>query len=203
MKRSSRSGSGASVGACCVCRRDKGVVTLRRDLDCPCAWDVRRVQGEVGPRSPVDFQANAKSQIDFVVRRHDYDVGSTTGWHSHPGPVFITVTPGQLTYDEYDDRAASRTWCRQVRVRRQRARSHRAERVRAARAGCERDHRACRRRVPRRARRSRPLLRLLTGRRGRWTGSWRRLGLPVGLTALNDQPRIAAVPSWAGRSVGA
>src|SRR6476620_7684321 len=55
------------------------------------------------PRSPVDFQAKAKSQIDFVVRRHDYDVGSTTGWHSHPGPVFITVTLGQLTYYEYDD----------------------------------------------------------------------------------------------------
>jgi hypothetical protein len=55
------------------------------------------------PRSPVDFTAKAKSPIDFVVRRHDYAVGSTTGWHSHPGPVFITVTQGQLTYYEYDD----------------------------------------------------------------------------------------------------
>ena len=62
------------------------------------AFKVRSV-----PRSPVDFQAKAKSQIDFVVRRHDYAVGSTTGWHSHPGPVFITVTLGQLTYYEYDD----------------------------------------------------------------------------------------------------
>jgi hypothetical protein len=26
-----------------------------------------------------------------------------TGWHSHPGPVFITVTQGQLTYYLYDD----------------------------------------------------------------------------------------------------
>lgn len=55
------------------------------------------------PRSPVDFKAKAKSQIDVVVRKHDYAVGSTTGWHSHPGPVFITVTQGQLTYYEYDD----------------------------------------------------------------------------------------------------
>ena len=53
--------------------------------------------------SPVDFKAKAKSPIDVVVRRHDYAVGSTTGWHSHPGPVFITVTQGQLTYYEYDD----------------------------------------------------------------------------------------------------
>jgi hypothetical protein len=55
------------------------------------------------PNSPVDFKAKAKSPIDVVVRRHDYAVGSTTGWHSHPGPVLITVTVGQLTYYERDD----------------------------------------------------------------------------------------------------
>jgi hypothetical protein len=55
------------------------------------------------PSSPVDFKAKAKSPIDMVVRRHDYAVGSTTGWHTHPGPVFITVTVGQLTYYERDD----------------------------------------------------------------------------------------------------
>jgi hypothetical protein len=55
------------------------------------------------PHSPVDFEAKAKSPIDVVVRRHDYTVGSSTGWHTHPGPVFITVTQGQLTYYEYDD----------------------------------------------------------------------------------------------------
>jgi hypothetical protein len=55
------------------------------------------------PHSPVDFKAKAKSPIDLVVRKHDYAVGSTTGWHTHPGPVFITVTVGQLTYYERDD----------------------------------------------------------------------------------------------------
>jgi hypothetical protein len=59
------------------------------------------------PRSPVDFKAKAKSPIDIVVRKHDYAVGSYTGWHSHPGPVFITVTQGQLTYYEYDDPACA------------------------------------------------------------------------------------------------
>src|ERR671918_142852 len=42
-------------------------------------------------------------RIDIVVRRHDYLPGAYTGWHSHPGPVFITVTQGTLTYYEYDD----------------------------------------------------------------------------------------------------
>jgi hypothetical protein len=59
------------------------------------------------PKSQVDFKAKAKSPIDIVVRRHDYAVGSSTGWHIHPGPVFITVTQGQLTYYESDDRTCT------------------------------------------------------------------------------------------------
>jgi hypothetical protein len=55
------------------------------------------------PDSPVDFQVKAKSPVDVVVRRHDYAIGSHTGWHGHPGPVFITVTQGTLTYYLYDD----------------------------------------------------------------------------------------------------
>jgi Cupin domain len=53
--------------------------------------------------SPVEFDVKAKSAVDVVVRRHDYAIGSHTGWHSHPGPVFITVTEGELTYYMYDD----------------------------------------------------------------------------------------------------
>ncbi len=64
-------------------------------------YDDFRVRSD--PHSPVDIKAKTKSPIDVVVRRHDYLPGSTTGWHSHPGPVFITVTQGQLTYYLYDD----------------------------------------------------------------------------------------------------
>lgn len=54
------------------------------------------------------FQAKARNPVDIVVRRHDYapsttEVTTTTGWHTHPGPVFITVTQGQVTFYEYDD----------------------------------------------------------------------------------------------------
>jgi hypothetical protein len=55
------------------------------------------------PQSPVDFKADAKAPLDVVVRRHDYAPGASTGWHTHPGPVFITVTQGQVTFYEYDD----------------------------------------------------------------------------------------------------
>lgn len=55
------------------------------------------------PYSPVDFDARAKSHVDIVVRQHNYAAGGSTGWHSHPGPVFITVTDGQLMFYEVDD----------------------------------------------------------------------------------------------------
>jgi Cupin domain len=58
---------------------------------------------KTGPHSSIDFDAKAKSHVDIVVRRHDYLPGGSTGWHSHPGPVFITVTQGQLSFYELGD----------------------------------------------------------------------------------------------------
>jgi hypothetical protein len=55
------------------------------------------------PHSLVDFQAMAKSHVDIVVRTHEYAAGGSTGWHTHPGPVFITVLQGQVTFYEADD----------------------------------------------------------------------------------------------------
>ena len=42
--------------------------------------------------------------------RHDYAPDSTTGWHTHPGPVFITVTKGTLAFYEYDDPTCTPTF---------------------------------------------------------------------------------------------
>jgi quercetin dioxygenase-like cupin family protein len=56
------------------------------------------------PHGPIaDFRAHSTEPIDIIVRQHDYAAHSTTGWHSHPGPVFITVTKGTLTFYESDD----------------------------------------------------------------------------------------------------
>lgn len=63
-------------------------------------YDVFEVRSD--QQGPIDFKAEAKAPMDVVVRRHDYDPHSTTGWHSHPGPIFITVTLGTLTYYERD-----------------------------------------------------------------------------------------------------
>jgi quercetin dioxygenase-like cupin family protein len=56
------------------------------------------------PHGPIDnFRAHSTSPVDLIVRQHDYAVGSNTGWHTHPGPIFITVTRGTLTYYEIAD----------------------------------------------------------------------------------------------------
>jgi hypothetical protein len=62
-------------------------------------FDVRSdPHGSIG-----DFEARSAHSIDVVVQRHDYAPGANTGWHKHPGPIFITVTSGTLTFYEYND----------------------------------------------------------------------------------------------------
>jgi hypothetical protein len=51
----------------------------------------------------IDFKAESKNAVDMVVREHVYAPGGSTGWHTHPGPVFISVKQGTLTFYEYDD----------------------------------------------------------------------------------------------------
>ena len=60
-----------------------------------------------GESRDLEFAAEARRQVDIVVRTHDYAPGSSTGWHTHPGPVFITVLEGTLTFYEFDDPACT------------------------------------------------------------------------------------------------
>lgn len=50
---------------------------------------------------------NTNPAIDVEVDTHSYDRLGSTGWHKHPGPVYITVTSGQLTFYEFDDPTCS------------------------------------------------------------------------------------------------
>ena len=51
----------------------------------------------------VDFQAKSKAPVDVIVRRHEYAPHGQTGWHTHPGPIFITVIEGAVKFYERDD----------------------------------------------------------------------------------------------------
>src|SRR4029453_12701067 len=50
------------------------------------------------PQGPGNFKAEAKAPTDIVVRQHLYAPGSSTGWHTHPGPVFTTGGAGEATF---------------------------------------------------------------------------------------------------------
>ena len=58
-------------------------------------------------QTPFQYIAKAQPAIDMEVDTHDYDPLGSTGWHKHPGPVYITVTSGQLTFYEFDDPTCS------------------------------------------------------------------------------------------------
>jgi hypothetical protein len=54
-------------------------------------------------QAPFQYIAKAQPGIDLEVDTHSYQPLASTGWHKHPGPVYITVTSGQLTFYEFDD----------------------------------------------------------------------------------------------------
>ena len=59
-------------------------------------------------------ELKAKDGLDIAVRTFTYDPGSFTGWHQHPGPVFIQVVKGTVTFYEAT-RPAPRSWWIQAR----------------------------------------------------------------------------------------
>jgi quercetin dioxygenase-like cupin family protein len=45
----------------------------------------------------------AKPALDVAVQSIVFQPGAQSGWHSHPGPVFISVVSGTMTFYEGDD----------------------------------------------------------------------------------------------------
>jgi hypothetical protein len=50
----------------------------------------------------VPLEMKTTASVDVVVRKHSYNPGGYTGWHTHPGPVLITVTKGAVEFIEAD-----------------------------------------------------------------------------------------------------
>ena len=60
-------------------------------------FKVKRITG--------DWHVEIKSMpaLDLAVQSIVFQTGAHSGWHSHPGPVFIQVVAGTLTFYESDD----------------------------------------------------------------------------------------------------
>jgi len=54
---------------------------------------------------PADWQAKIKTKglSDLYVQSNVWAPGGSTGWHTHPGPSLVIVTPGTLTVYDGDD----------------------------------------------------------------------------------------------------
>ena len=50
-----------------------------------------------------DFKVDQKNPQDVVVRQLTIAPGGNSGWHSHPGPVYVLVTQGTLTNYNAED----------------------------------------------------------------------------------------------------
>ena len=66
---------------------------------------------EINVHSAEGIKLKTKGPLDFVTQQITIAPGGTTGWHSHPGPVLVTVKSGALTLVYADDpTCAGRTY---------------------------------------------------------------------------------------------
>ena len=56
----------------------------------------------VGPEG-WHVKVQAKPALDIATQVITFQAGGQSGWHSHPGPVFISVVSGTMTFYESDD----------------------------------------------------------------------------------------------------
>jgi hypothetical protein len=60
-------------------------------------FKVKRITGDW------HVEIKSKPALDLAVQSIVFPGGAYSGWHSHPGPVFIQVVSGVLTFYESDD----------------------------------------------------------------------------------------------------
>lgn len=66
------------------------------------AFKVKR-KAAVGSAGEWEVEVEANPALDIATQVIDFPPGAHSGWHSHPGPVFISVVAGTMTFYESDD----------------------------------------------------------------------------------------------------
>ena len=49
------------------------------------------------------LKLSIREDVDVVTQTITFVPGGDFGWHSHPGPVFVTIVAGELTYYDSDE----------------------------------------------------------------------------------------------------
>jgi len=55
----------------------------------------------------LEVEVEAKPSLDIATQIITFQPGGHSGWHSHPGPVFITVMSGTMTFYSSEDPTCS------------------------------------------------------------------------------------------------
>ena len=71
--------------------------TLMGRATFPGPFKVKRKTGEW------EVEVEAPNPLDVAVQSITFQPGGHSGWHGHPGPVFIQVVSGTMTFYESDD----------------------------------------------------------------------------------------------------
>lgn len=50
-----------------------------------------------------DLKLSTRDDVQVVTQTITVAPGGTTGWHSHPGPVFVTISAGTMTFYDGED----------------------------------------------------------------------------------------------------
>ena len=81
----------------------KGVVLAQATFSDPNDqnFDVKRITDDW------HVQIKSKPAFDMAVQDIMFPIGAASGWHTHPGPVFILVKSGTLTFYQSDDPTCS------------------------------------------------------------------------------------------------
>ena len=67
-------------------------------------------------RRPIwEVEVEARPGLDVATQTITFQPGGHSGWHSHPGPVFISVLSGTMTFYESDDPDSSPSFALPVR----------------------------------------------------------------------------------------
>jgi hypothetical protein len=51
----------------------------------------------------LELELKAKTDVDIATQIITFKSGTDSGWHKHPGPVFISVVSGTMTFYDSDD----------------------------------------------------------------------------------------------------
>ena len=65
---------------------------------------------ELNVHSDAGIKLKTKAAVDIVTQSISIAPGGTTGWHGHPGPVFVTIKSGEMTIYYAGDECHGRTY---------------------------------------------------------------------------------------------